>query len=70
MNRRAIDPLDYAVEIMKGLKKAALVTVKRGDEINTMTIAWGFLGIEWNKLIFTAVIRESRHTQWQSRRST
>ena len=62
MNRQIIDPLDHAADIMKGLKKAALVTTKRGDQVNTMTVAWGFFGIEWNRLIFNALIRESRHT--------
>lgn len=62
MDRQTIDPLDYAVEIMKGLRKGALVTTRRGDEVNTMTVAWGFLGIEWNRLIFNALVRESRYT--------
>lgn len=62
MNKRNIDPLDYASDIMKGLKKSALVTTRRGDEVNTMTVAWGFFGIEWNRLIVNALIRRSRHT--------
>jgi len=28
-----------------------------------MTISWGTLGIEWNKPIFTAFIREGRFTK-------
>ena len=27
-----------------------------------MSIAWGAVGIEWNKLVFMALVRHSRHT--------
>ena len=43
--------------------KAALVTTKADDEVNTMTIGWGTLGIEWAKPIFTVFVRQSRHTK-------
>jgi flavin reductase (DIM6/NTAB) family NADH-FMN oxidoreductase RutF len=43
-------------------KQGAFLTVKSGDAINTMTISWGNIGFEWNKPIFTVLVRESRYT--------
>ncbi len=54
---------DYAEEILKGVEKGALLTTKAGDEVNTMTIGWGHLGIEWSRPIFVAYVRQSRHTK-------
>jgi len=57
-----IDPLEHLGTIMKGVKKAALVTTKSKGIVNAMTISWGQIGIEWNKLLFTIYIRTGRHT--------
>lgn len=43
-------------------KQGAFLTVKNGDIINTMTISWGNIGFEWNKPIFTVLVRKSRYT--------
>jgi flavin reductase (DIM6/NTAB) family NADH-FMN oxidoreductase RutF len=43
-------------------KQGAFLTVKNGDLVNTMTISWGNIGFEWNKPIFTVLVRESRYT--------
>lgn len=59
---KEIDVMEHLGEIMKGVKIGALITTKRGDRINSMTISWGHIGIEWNKLIFIAYIRTSRFT--------
>ncbi len=61
--KKTIKPFDYANQILTQLKKGVLVTTKHGDSINTMTISWGALGIEWAKPIFTIYIRENRHTK-------
>lgn len=58
-----INPFDYAGDICKALTKGILLTTKHGEEINTMTIGWGHIGIEWNIPIFVAYVRESRHTK-------
>ena len=50
---------------MKAIKKGVLLTTKVDDNVNSMTISWGTLGIEWNKPIFTAFIRENRFTHEQ-----
>lgn len=62
MARKTIDVVAYASEILKGVQDGALITTKRGDEVNAMTISWGTLGIEWNRLIFTTFVRTGRHT--------
>ena len=61
--KKEIKLWDYAGQIMEGVQKGALLTAKVGDKVNTMTIAWGTLGIEWNKPIFTAFVRQSRYTK-------
>ena len=60
--KKEIDVLDYFNEIIKGIKTGVLLTTKHNNKVNTMTISWGQLGIEWNKLIFTAYVRTGRHT--------
>lgn len=49
-------------EMLDHLRKGAFFTVKSGDEINTMTIGWGTIGLMWNKPIFIAAVRYSRYT--------
>lgn len=63
--KRKIEVFDYANEILKSLNKGVLLTSKVGDKINSMTIAWGTLGIEWNKPVFIAFVRENRFTKNQ-----
>lgn len=63
--KKEIDVLDYASEILKGVKKGVLLTTKADDKVNSMTISWGTLGIEWNKAIFTVFVRENRFTKEQ-----
>ncbi len=60
--KKTINPYDYMNEIVAGIKRGALVTAKVGDKVNPMTIGWGQIGIEWNKLIFTAYVRTGRFT--------
>jgi len=43
-------------------KKGAFLTVKHGEKVNTMTISWGDIGYQWNKPIFTVLVRKSRYT--------
>lgn len=61
--KREIEIWDYASDIMKAVKTGVLITTKADDKVNTMTISWGTLGIEWNKPIFTTFIRENRFTR-------
>ena len=61
--KRFIDPFEYAPQILKALKKGVLLNTRRGDELNTMTIGWAHLGIEWNTPTFIAYVRGCRHTK-------
>lgn len=61
--KRKIDVWDYAGTIMKAVETGALVTAKAGGKVNSMSIGWGALGIEWNTPLFIAYIRESRFTR-------
>ena len=61
--KKQIDVFDYSGEIMKRLAKGVLLTTKANGKVNTMSISWGALGIEWNKPIFTTYVREGRFTR-------
>jgi len=58
-----VNPFDYAGQICESMKKGILLTTKAGEKVNTMTIGWGHIGIEWGKPIFVAYVRETRHTK-------
>lgn len=60
---KKVDPFAYAGHICSALKKGVLLTTKAGNKVNTMTIGWGTIGIEWNRPIFIAYVRESRFTR-------
>jgi len=61
--KKEIKLWDYAGQILEGVQKGALLTTWADGEINTMTIGWGTLGIEWSKPVFTVYVRQSRHTK-------
>ena len=60
--KKQIDAFDYAGDICKAMKKGILLTTKADDKVNTMTIGWGTMGIEWGRPVFVAYVRESRYT--------
>lgn len=61
--KRIVNAFDYAGHICKAMGKGILLTTKRADQINTMTIGWGTMGIEWGKPVFVAYVRDSRFTR-------
>ena len=61
--KREINLWDYAGKILETIGKGALLTTKMDGKVNTMTIGWGTLGIEWGKPICIVFVRESRHTK-------
>lgn len=63
--KKDVDVFDYANEILKAVKTGVLITTKAEDKVNSMTVSWGTLGIEWAKPIFTIFIRENRFTKQQ-----
>lgn len=62
---KEIEVFDYAGDILKAVKTGVLLTTKAGGRVNSMTISWGTLGIEWGKAIFTVFVRENRFTRHQ-----
>jgi len=61
--KQVVDAFDYAGHICKSMKKGILLTTKADGKVNTMTIGWGKIGIEWNKPVFIAYVRETRFTR-------
>lgn len=61
--KKMINPFDYAGEFAKHMPKGILLTTKGQSGVNTMTIGWGTLGIEWGRPMFVAYVRESRFTK-------
>ena len=49
-------------EVLEQLSKGAFLTVKDGNKVNTMTIAWGSVGFFWARPVFTVGVRYSRYT--------
>lgn len=45
------------------MKDWALVTVKSGDIVNTLTIGWGGFGVLWQKYVATIYIRPCRYSR-------
>lgn len=61
--KRKIAVWDQAGYILDTLGKGILLTSAADGKVNTMTIGWGTLGIQWKKPIFIAFVRESRYTK-------
>lgn len=61
--KKQIDAFDYASHICRAMRKGILLTTKAGEKVNAMTIGWGKIGIEWNKPVFIAYVRETRFTK-------
>ena len=56
------DPFAVAQTLMTRIQKGAFLTVKAGEALNTMTIGWGLIGFIWQRPVFMAAVRDSRHT--------
>lgn len=61
--KKNVNAFDYAGDICKAMPKGMLLTTKAGGQVNSMTIGWGHIGVEWGKPIFVAYVRQSRHTK-------
>ena len=55
--KKKIDVYEHMGEILKGVKSGVLVTGKADDRVNSMTISWGMVGIEWAKPVFVTFTR-------------
>ena len=61
--KRNIDAFEYAGTILKAIGNGALLTAKADGKVNSMSIGWGSLGIEWNLPVCIVYVRESRFTR-------
>ena len=61
--KEKINVWEYAPQILSAVKEGVLMTTQADGEVDTMTIGWGHLGIEWYKPTFIAYVRQSRHTK-------
>lgn len=61
--KQPIQAFDHAAEICTAMKKGILLTTQSQGKVNTMTIGWGMMGIEWGKPVFIAYVRQSRYTR-------
>ena len=61
--KRKINVWEYAPHILDELKKGVLLTAMADGQVNSMAIGWGNMGIEWQKPIFIAYVRQSRYTK-------
>lgn len=58
--KERINVFDYSAHILQSLSKGILLTTSDGRRVNTMTIAWGMLGIDWRLPVFITFVRSSR----------
>ena len=59
-----INAFAYAPQIIERLNRGGiLATVKKGEQVNPITIGWGTMGTQWGKPLFQIYIRESRYTK-------
>lgn len=62
--KRTVDPFAHAAEIVSALKSGGVLLTSRAmGRVNTMTIGWGTLGIEWGLPVFVAYVRTGRFTR-------
>ena len=61
--KKKIDVFEHMGEILNGVKNGVLITSKADDRVNSMTISWGTVGVEWGKPICVTFIRENRFTR-------
>jgi flavin reductase (DIM6/NTAB) family NADH-FMN oxidoreductase RutF len=59
---KEINVFDYSNDIMRELQKGILITTKKDGKVNSMTVSWGHLGIEWGLPVFVCYIRTGRYT--------
>ena len=64
MKKTKVDAFDYAGHICKAMKPyGVLLTTAAEGKVNTMTIGWGTMGVDWSRPVFIAYVRESRYTK-------
>lgn len=59
---KKISYLDVMGELTEKMSGNGVFLNVGGEQPNTMTIGWGWIGYCWNKPVFVAVVRPQRHT--------
>ena len=62
MKYQDIKVFDHATSMFEQLFKGAFLTTKKGEKVNTMTIAWGGINIVWGRPLFVVYVRYTRDT--------
>jgi flavin reductase (DIM6/NTAB) family NADH-FMN oxidoreductase RutF len=57
-----VDYMAVAEEAMEQIRDGAFLTVKAGQDLNTMTIGWATIGYVWSRPIMMVAVRFTRHT--------
>ena len=60
--KTTVKELDNNVFCMIG-DEWMLVSARKGDKVNTMTVSWGGVGVLWGKEVATIFIRPQRYTK-------
>ena len=59
---KKVDYMSVAEKVIDQIKRGAFLTVKAGDNQNTMTIGWAAIGYAWGKPVLMVLVRKTRHT--------
>lgn len=59
---KELDYMSIAEEVVRRARRGAFLTVKAGDELNTMTMGWVAFGFIWQKPIMMVMVRPTRYT--------
>lgn len=58
--KKPVEVFAWSTHILEALRTGILLTTRSGNRVNTMTIAWGMLGVDWNLPVFITLVRTSR----------
>ncbi|MBP3837065.1 MAG: hypothetical protein J6E31_08230, partial [Pyramidobacter sp.] len=62
--KRKVDVFAHVKDILAALPNGGVLLTSRAmGRVNTMTIGWGTIGIEWGLPVFVAYVREGRFTR-------
>ncbi len=63
MKRVPVNPADISGWIIEQLPRGILLNSAANGVLDTMTIGWGTIGVDWSRRVFTVYVRESRYTK-------
>jgi len=59
---KKLDPMAASGDLIRRIEAGAFLTVKAGEDLNTMTIGWAMIGFIWQRPVCMVAVRDSRHT--------